>query len=209
MSLDGVLHGDPLEASALEGIGWHWNATSHIARPQHPEDDICESSVLNSAKDKVEDTKPTSPSGPSKDHPKASANKTAEVSGAAGKREETCEAESAMESAIDEESEVAGDANEVAAGAKKVAGGAIEVTGGANEVAVGSNEVAAGAKEVTGGVKEVRGGAKEVAGGAENADDVAVAVWRRHAFSSQLQRMSVVAEVSGVGLAAEKGVPEV
>ncbi|CAN0026364.1 unnamed protein product [Pylaiella littoralis] len=34
MDVDGVLHGDPLEASALEGIRWDWNATSHTAHPR-------------------------------------------------------------------------------------------------------------------------------------------------------------------------------
>ena len=159
MSLDGVLHGDPLEASALEGIRWHWNATSHTARPQHSSDGLRETPVLKSDNDKA-DAPPSSSSSPSKRHSKARNSKTAETSGAAGKSEEAGEAEAVVEGLEDED-------------------------GG-----------------VDGGVKEVAGGVGDTAG-------VAVAVWRRYAFSSQLQRMSVVAEVSGDGLTADSKAPEV
>lgn len=94
MDVGGVLHGDPLEASALEGIRWDWNATSHTASPRVESVD----SHKNGARKKR--TKET---------------------------------------------------------------------------------------EVV-----------------EEDDGVAVAVWRRHAFSSQLQRMSVIAEVSGsVGMTGD------
>lgn len=149
MNLDGVLHGDPLEASALEGIRWHWNATSHTARPQDPSSDgLRETPVLESDDDKA-DTPPSAPSSPSKRRPKARSNKAAEVSGAAGKSEETRGKEAAAEDLVGEDS---------------------------------------GAGDMTG---------------------VEVAVWRRYAFSSQLQRMSVVAEVSGSGLTTDAGSPEV
>lgn len=149
MNLDGVLHGDPLEASALEGIRWHWNATSHTARPQDSSsDDLRETPVLESDSDKA-DSPPSASSNPSKGRPKARSNKAAEVSGAAGKSEETRGEESAAEGLTDEDS------------------------------------------------------------GAGDMSGMAVAVWRRYAFSSQLQRMSVVAEVSGSGLTADAGSPEV
>lgn len=158
MNLDGVLHGDPLEASALEGIRWHWNATSHTARPQHSSSDgVRETPVSNNDK---ADAPLSASSSPSKRHPKAPSNKSAEASGAAGKSVEARGEEAAVEGLADED----------------------------------------------GGVD---GGIKGVAGGVEEATGVAVAVWRRYAFSSQLQRMSVVAEVSGVGLTADLDSPEV
>lgn len=98
MDVDGVLHGDPLEASALEGIRWDWNATSHTASPRSTESVAAAAAAADDDDDKEK-----------------SDNKS-----------------------------------------------------------------------------------KDTAKGEGGADDgVAVTVWRRYAFSSQLQRMSVVAEVSG------------
>ncbi|CAM9605639.1 unnamed protein product, partial [Laminaria digitata] len=160
MNLDGVLHGDPLEASALEGIRWHWNATSHTASPQHSSANLTETPR----------------------HPKAYGSKTAKASEAAGKAEETREAEAeAAEAACG------------AAGKTKI------------EKACQAEAVLESLTDEDGGVD---GGVTEVAGGVGDMEGVAVAVWRRHAFSSQLQRMSVVAEVSGSGLTADKGAPE-
>lgn len=157
MNLDGVLHGDPLEASALEGIRWHWNATSHTARPLHSSSDgLRETPISNHDK---ADSPPPASSSPSKSHPKALSNKTVEASEAAEKSEEAHGEEAAVEGLIDEDG--------------------------------------------------VDGAIKGVAGGVEDATGVAVAVWRRYAFSSQLQRMSVVAEVSGTGLTADLDAPEV
>eukprot|EP00903_Cladosiphon_okamuranus_P019215 g17669.t1 len=106
MDVDGVLHGDPLEASALDGIGWSWNATSHTARPRSGDADAS-NPVSVASEDSIVDEAPTKKS-------------------------------------------------------KERAG-------------VGENGE---------GVGEGSGG-------------VATTVWRRYAFSSQLQRMSVIAEVSG------------
>ncbi|CAM9685835.1 unnamed protein product, partial [Hapterophycus canaliculatus] len=106
MDVDGVLNGDPLEVSALEGIHWNWNSSSHIAR---------------SGKEAV-----------------ASKNETESVD--------------------------------------------FDGDGGKESEAV----VANGAE-----------GEEEAKEGKVEPDDVSVCVWRRYAFSSQLQRMSVIAEVSG------------
>lgn len=179
MNLDGVLHGDPLEASALEGIRWHWNATSHTARPQHSSANLTETPVLKSDNDKADHPQPSAYSGPLKRHPKAHGSKTAKASEAAGKAEETREAEAE-----------AAEAASGAAGNTKI-------------------EKEAALESLTDEDGGVDGGVTEVAGGVGYMEGVAVAVWRRHAFSSQLQRMSVVAEVSGSGLTADKGAPEV
>lgn len=128
MDVDGVLHGDPLEASALEGIRWSWNATSHTARPRSG------------------DAVGSEPAGV--------------VSGGSGDGE----------TAAAEEGE-----KDAKRGARRT---------GAKEGAVGGG-----------------GGAQGPGGGA----GVAAAVWRRYAFSSQLQRMSVIAEVSGGGVGGVGG----
>lgn len=132
MDVDGVLRGDPLEASALEGIRWSWNATSHTARPR------------------------------------------------------------------------SGDASD-----------------GSEPASAGSEGSAGGEAEAKKSKKEKKKKAtrrKAKKGGVDRAGDgsggVAATVWRRYAFSSQLQRMSVIAEVSGGGggaasLTAEDAEPEV
>lgn len=102
MEMGGTFHGDPLEASALKGIGWGWNTTTHIAQPN------------------------------------------AEIA---------------------------------------------NFTAGAGSVDAAVDGDMDGDGVQDGGIR--------------------VAVWRRHAFSSQLQRMSVIGEVFGAGLTAEKGVHEV
>lgn len=112
--MNGTLRGDPLEASALEGVGWTWDPITHTARP----------ATVPSSNNNTTIATPTS--------------------------------------------------DMVHKG---------EGRGGEATIGTGKH----------GG----QGG------------DVSVAVWRRHAFSSQLQRMSVVAEVSGAGLTADEGVPEV
>lgn len=119
MDVEGVLHGDPLEASALEGIRWSWDATSHTARPQ------------------------------------------------SGDASDGSEPASAVSEGL--------------------AGGEIE--------ARQSKKKAARKKAKKGGVD----GAGDGSGG------VAATVWRRYAFSSQLQRMSVIAEVSGGGEGSSGG----
>lgn len=140
MSVDGVLRGDPLEASALEGIRWAWNATSHTARPRQDPG--------------YDDTFVSNPNG--------------------GSYKETVETNQDIE----------GD------NTKNTPMGKSEENADDDSIATGDGE----------GVV-LKGGAED--------DTVAVEVWRRYAFSSQLQRMSVVAEVKGVGLTAEAKTPEV
>lgn len=115
MDVDGALHGDPLEVSALEGIRWSWNATSHTASPRS------------------EDTVGSKPA-------------SAVSGGSAG-------GETATE--------------KVKRGKNRRKSKKGDVDGVGEEPGVGSG--------------------------------VAATVWRRYAFSSQLQRMSVIAEVSGGG----------
>lgn len=115
MDVDGVLHGDPLEASALEGIRWSWNASSHTAHPRSggDADGLSHASVVSEGST-VDETK-------TKKSEKEATRREAKGGGVGGKGE---------------------------------------------------------------GVGEGSGG-------------VTTTVWRRYAFSSQLQRMSVIAEVSG------------
>lgn len=76
------------------------------------------------------------------------------------------------------------------------------------EISETENAAEAASEEADNEVADVKGG--EGAGEAgEVGGDAAVEVWRRYAFSSQLQRMSVVVEVSGRGLTADEGEPEV
>ena len=126
-SVDDILHGDPLEASALEGIRWQWNATSHIARPRPFSTGI--------------DTCPSPDTTQTKQPQKKQLNKS-------------------VSNSVDD------------SGREPIAGGD---------------------------------------GDDQQEADISVRVLRRHAFSSQLQRMSVVAEVlaGGGGLTANKGIPEV
>lgn len=144
MEVGGVLHGDPLEASALEGIRWDWNATSHTARPR-------------------------------------SGGEAGDGGGVGGVGSKPASAVS--------KGDVGGDA----------------ATDGREE---DENNVSRRSKKGSGEVKDAaeKTGLAGVAGDGSGGGDsggggvaVAVAVWRRYAFSSQLQRMSVVAEVSGVG----------
>lgn len=149
--MDGALHGDPLEASALEGIRWDWNATSHTARPR----DLRRKSYDNRG---------------TGNRVNASANPDRKTQ---RKEEHRVQAEARCGIA-DAASKSVGDL-----GGESVSNGAVD----GSTVDVGF-------------------------GGAESG--MSVSVWRRHAFSSQLQRMSVVAEVSGIeGLTEEAGVPEV
>lgn len=124
--MDGALHGDPLEASALEAIRWDWNSTCHTARPR----DLRRKSYDN-----------------------ASVNPNWKPR---------------------EEQEQRADAEANAAS------------------------------------KSVDVGGESFSSGPVGFDEVSVSVWRRHAFSSQLQRMSVVVQVAGIeGVTEESGVPEV
>ena len=126
-SVDDILHGDPLEASALEGIRWQWNATSHIARPRPFSTGI--------------DTRPSPDTTQTKQPQKKQLNES-------------------VSNSVDD------------SGREPVAGGD---------------------------------------GDDQQEAAMSVRVLRRHAFSSQLQRMSVVAKVlaGGGGLTANKGIPEV
>lgn len=134
MNVDGVLHGDPLEASALEGIQWAWNATSHTAYPKSQVGSFNETTLLKTTDEDTTSDKVVPKRRRSKKKPQEKMDK------------------------IEENSE------------EKPSGPAGKATG---------------------------------------EDAVSVAVWRRYAFSSHLQRMSVVAEVDGDELTALPGVPEV
>lgn len=147
MNMDGVLHGDPLEASALEGIRWTWNVTSHTAQPQH-------SNGFNSSETVALKSNSSSKAQP--DEVSVSTH-LPEADTASGNSEEDSEGDSLSDEHYTAETKS----------------------------------------------EELRGPEGGVGEG------VGVVVWRRHAFSSQLQRMSVVAEVSGSGLIADSGVPEV
>lgn len=153
MNVDGVLHGDPLEASALQGIQWAWNATSHTAYPQQSvslNETVVQSqneTVASASSNKDDDADPSlTPGG--KRHPQDEAN-------------------------------------------------AVGARGSFREFGSGNESTTEG------------GNGQGLEEGGHTAGDVGVTVWRRYAFSSQLQRMSVVAEVSGAELTDEAGVPEV
>lgn len=137
MNVDGILHGDPLEASALEGIKWTWNAVSHTAYPK----------ILRNG----------------------SVNET-----------------------VASKTNIDGDTNSDATVVPKRRSKNRKSRGDRNskEASKQNEEGARGPVKTTG-------------------DDVSVAVWRRYAFSSQLQRMSAVAEVEGGELTARTGEPEV
>lgn len=137
MNVDGVLHGDPLEASALEGIKWTWNAGSHTAHP-----------------------------------------KTSQI----GSFNETAASKSSD-----------GDTNSDTTVVPK--------RRSRKRKSRGDRKIKENAEEKE--AEEAREPVKDAG------DGVSVAVWRRYAFSSQLQRMSVVAEVEGGELTARTGVPEV
>lgn len=135
--VDGALHGDPLEASALEGIRWDWNATSHTAFPR----DLRGKSYDNSGTGNQVNASVNPDWKPQQEEERASKS----VGDSGG------ESFSSHPDGFDSRS----------------------------TVDVGF-------------------------------DGMSVSVWRRHAFSSQLQRMSVVVQVSGIeGLTKESGVPEV
>ncbi|CAM9239935.1 unnamed protein product [Ectocarpus sp. 12 AP-2014] len=152
MDVDGVLHGDPLEASALEGIRWKWDAVSHTARP-----DDCETAV-------------------------------SQRSDGGGGGKVGC-----ADDDDDRDRSTGGNSRkpEGQPGAK-----AEKKKGGRRKTKATSGSGNSDSDE--------RGVEKA------SADGVSVEVWRRYAFSSQLQRMSVVAEVCGgsAGLTNKEGVPE-
>ncbi|CAN0223807.1 unnamed protein product, partial [Ectocarpus sp. 8 AP-2014] len=153
MDVDGVLHGDPLEASALEGIRWRWDAVSHTARPDDGEPVVA-----------------------------------LESDGGGGGGKGGCADD-------DDDSEKSTDGNSRKPEGKP--GAKVEIKkGGRRKTKARGGSRNAGSHER--GVEKASG------------DGVSVAVWRRYAFSSQLQRMSVVAEVCGgsAGLADKEGVPE-
>lgn len=145
MNVDGVLHGDPLEASALQGIQWAWNATTHTAYPLRD--------VNNSSSSLQKSTRDSTPESAGKD-----------------KRE---------------------DMDRVRSKSRRRG---LFATGSVQASPLGSGEGS--------------GVATSEAGGAAG-DGLSVGVWRRHSFSSQLQRMSVIAEVDGRGLTAKEGSSEV
>lgn len=153
MDVDGVLHGDPLEASALEGIRWKWDAVSHTAHPDDGETVVAlESGGGGGGKGGCADD--------DDDRDKSTGGNNRKPEGKPGAK------------------------------AEKRKGGRRKTKARGGSGNSGSDER---------GVEKASG------------DGVSVAVWRRYAFSSQLQRMSVVAEVYGgsAGLTDKEGVPEV
>lgn len=153
MEVDGVLHGDPLEASALEGIRWKWDAVSHTARPDDGKTVVALESDGNG--------KGGSADNDDREKPTGSGNKkTEDKPGAKAEKKKK-------------------------GGRRKT-----KPRGGGGSGKADSDE--RGAEKASG-------------------DGVSVEVWRRYAFSSQLQRMSVVAKVCGgsAALTDKEGVPEV
>ncbi|CAB1107624.1 unnamed protein product [Ectocarpus sp. CCAP 1310/34] len=150
MDVDGVLHGDPLEASALEGIRWKWDALSHTARPDDGETAVSQRSDGGGGKGGCADDED--------DRDKSTGGHRRKPEGKPGAKAE-----------------------------KKGGRRKTKARGGSGNS--GSDER---------GVEKASG------------DGISVAVWRRYAFSSQLQRMSVVAEIYGgsAGLTNKEGVPE-
>lgn len=159
---NGVLRGDPLEASALEGIRWDWDPSSRTASPIKAS---AENSARNSKGGDVEGS-----------HKKASRKR----------RRKFAEASSEVEN----EAGTPGDSGSTASPGRQD-----EATEGERK---GEGEASPSRHDMEEGLDDGRMG-----------EAMQVTVWRRHAFSSQLQRMSVVAEVSGAGLTADKDVPEV
>lgn len=163
---NGVLCGDPLEASALEGIRWDWDPSSHTASPTRGS---AENSARSSKGGDVEDRVITS-------HKKASRKR----------RRKFAEASSEAEN----EAGTPGDSGSTATPGKQ-------------------EEARKGEREGEGEASPSRNDTEEGLNDGRMSEAMQVSVWRRHAFSSQLQRMSVVAEVSGAGLTTDKDVPEV
>ncbi|CAM9834772.1 unnamed protein product [Scytosiphon promiscuus] len=156
MDVAGVLHGDPLEVSALEGILWSWNASSHIATPR---------------KEVV-----------------APQNETETVDSGGGEGSEgDAVGVDGKDSGGKKRSKSSGDVKRQEVKVK--ASGSVS-RGKAQEDASIKN----GSKTASKGSKGRAGAGEE---GEAGSDGVSVGVWRRYAFSSQLQRMSVIAEVFG------------
>ncbi|CAM9874653.1 unnamed protein product [Ectocarpus sp. 6 AP-2014] len=151
MDVDGVLHGDPLEASALEGIRWKWDAVSHTARPDDGEPAVALHSDGDGGKGGC--------ANDDDDSDKSTGGNSRKPEGKPGAKVE------------------------------KKKGGRRKTKARGASGNTGSHER---------GVEKTSG------------DGVSVGVWRRYAFSSQLQRMSVVAEVCGgsADLTDKEGVPE-
>lgn len=162
MDVDGVLHGDPLEVSALEGIRWDWNASCHTARPRR----------------------------------KASASKNGVETVAAADGDESGSGSTVRVTNDGDASKGKGEITTSDGDSNSTANEYDKRT--SNDSSNNKGSSAKGAKQK--GVKEEEDGN----------DGVSVSVWRRYAFSSQLQRMSVIAEVSGSdALANRKKEPEV